>query len=106
VLRQEQLDDHLAAVADLAAVRLHDHAVGGGLAARGDQRAGALHFDEAHAAGTDGLHVVEVAEGRDLDARLAGGLKDRGALGHLDLDVVDGEGWHPLALLAHEQYLP
>ena len=106
VLREEQLDDRLAAVAHLAGVGLDDHAVGRRLAARGDQRAGALDLDEADAAGADGLDVLEVAEGGDLHAGLAGRLEDRGALRDLDLDVVNGQGWHPSALLAHEQYLP
>ena len=106
VLGEQQLDDHLAAVAHLAGVGLDDHAVGRRLAARGDEGAGALDFHEADAAGADGLDVLEVAEGRDLHAGLSGGLKHRGALGDLDGDPVNGQGWHLRALLAHEQYLP
>ena len=94
VLRQEQLDDGLAALAGLGRVGLHDHAVGHRRGARGDERAGALDLDQADPAGADRLDVFEVAQARHLRAGLPGGLQDGGAVWDLDLDVVYGEGWH------------
>jgi hypothetical protein len=51
---------------------------------------GHRHLDQALPAGG---HLVEqrvVAEPGDVDADLLGGPDDQGALGHLDLDAVDG----------------
>jgi hypothetical protein len=50
----------------------------------------ALDLDEAGAAGGDRLEQRVVAEPGDLDADLFGGADDQRALGHDDVDAVDG----------------
>ena len=64
------------------------HRAGGGEVLR------ALDLDDADAAGADRLQALDVAERRDLDARLGRGVQDRRILGHFDRDVVDGQGDH------------
>ena len=63
-----------------AAVGLDLHALRDRHGAGGDQGRGPFHLHQADAAGADGLDFLEVTEGRDLDAGLAGRLEDRGAL--------------------------
>ena len=55
---------------------------------------GALDLHQAEPAGADGLHALQVAEGGDVGAGLPAGVEHGGALGHLDLDVVNGQDWH------------
>ncbi len=65
------------ASADPRRVGLDHHAFGRRLGARRHQRAGALHFDQAQAAGPDGLHALQVAEGGDVRACLPAGVQQR-----------------------------
>ena len=53
--------------------------------------AGVGDVDQALAAGADRLEQRVVAEPRDLDADLLGGADHQRALGHADLDAVDGQ---------------
>ena len=67
------------------------HAVGGRLHAGGDQGLRTLDFHQAEPAGADGLHALQVAERGYVGAGLPAGVKQGGAFGHLDLDVVNGQ---------------
>ncbi|CAM3971119.1 hypothetical protein NORO109296_15625 [Nocardiopsis rhodophaea] len=49
-------------------------------------------LDEALAAGPGGFEQRVVAEAGDLDSQQFGGADDQRALGHLDLEPVDGDG--------------
>src|SRR6185437_14350519 len=69
----------------------HDHAVGAHGGARGGRLGLALYVHQALPAGADGLQQRVVAEPRDLDAELLGGPDDQRALGHGDLEAVDGD---------------
>lgn len=76
------------------------HPLGAGDGAGGHRLALALHLDDALAAGAGRVEERVVAEARDLDAEEFGGADHQGALGHGDLDAVDGErhqvlGRHP-----------
>src|SRR4051795_4519968 len=90
-LVDEQQLGELAAVAvelgrggaDLHPVLARAHARGG-VDARAD-------VDDAHAADADGVVALVVAQDRDLDALVLGGLPDRRALGNADLAAVDRE---------------
>jgi hypothetical protein len=81
-------------------LRLHHHAVGHGLGARGDRLALPLHLDQALPAGAGGRQQRVVAEPRDLDAHLLGDPDEQRALGRGHLDTVDGERYG-FGLLGH-----
>jgi hypothetical protein len=70
---------------------LDDHPVRAGDRAGRHGLALALDLDDALAAGACRVEERVVAEARDLDAELFGGADDQGALGHADLDAVDGQ---------------
>ena len=55
---------------------------------------GPLDLHQAEAAGADGLHALQVAEGGYLGAGLPAGVQNGGALGHLDLDSIYSQGRH------------
>ena len=94
VLGEEQLEDGPAPAPGPAGGRVDHHAVGGRLHAGSDEGLGALDFHQAQPAGADGLHALQVAESGDVGAGLPAGVKQGSALGHLDLDVVNGQDWH------------
>ena len=71
---------------------LHHHALGAGGGAGGERLALALDLDQALPAGADRVEQRVVAEPRDLDAEQLGGPDDQRALGHGDLEAVDGDG--------------
>ena len=89
VLAQDELERHLAALAALFGVGAHLHAFGDGIDARGDEPSRARCLDEAHTAGAHAADVFEVAEGGDLDVRLARRFEDGRPLGHADGDIID-----------------
>ena len=66
------------------------HALGDGDGARGLRLGLALDLDQAHAARGDRLEERVVAEARHGDAELLGGADHQRALGHGDVDAVDG----------------
>ena len=65
-----------------------------GRGAGGDERSGALNLNQAHAAGADGLNVLQIAQGRDLHACLSGRLKNCGLFRNLDFDVINRQARH------------
>ena len=96
VLRQNQLDIDAACLTGARGVGVDDHALVDEVVAGGDQTALALDLDTADAAGADLVDVLEIAQGRDRDAGLSGGLHDRGALRYADGDIVDDDVNHSL----------
>ena len=50
------------------------------------------NIHQAHPAHTHGFHLGVVAENRDIDTNLFGGVYDQGAFGHSDGLTVDGQG--------------
>ena len=76
-VRQQQLDRHLLAGEGPGAVGGDLHALLGIAAARRRQHALALDLHHAGAAVAVRPHALHVAEARDLDAVLLGGLEDR-----------------------------
>jgi hypothetical protein len=76
----------------------HDHAVAHGRRARGLELRNALDLDQAHAARADGLAQLGlVAEHRDLDVAVLGGVDEHRLRGRLDVTPVEREG-DPLEL--------
>ena len=72
---------------------VHDHAVLDRRRAAGLQLGDALDLDQAHAAGADGLAELGlVAEDRDLDVAVLGGVDEHRVLRRLHLAAVDREG--------------
>ena len=67
------------------------HAVGDGGGAGRQRLALALDLDQALPAGAHRVEQRVVAEPRDLDADQLGGADHQRALGHPDLDAVDGQ---------------
>ena len=68
------------------------HRVGAG---RGEQGAGPIgDFHHAEAAAPVRFEAVEMAQGRDSKAQLAGGLEDRGPFRNFDGPIVDGQVDH------------
>jgi hypothetical protein len=61
-----------------------------GHAAGSYEGTGALHFNDADAAGPDFGGAVQITEGRDKDALLAGDIEDRLSRKGLDFPSVDG----------------
>ena len=74
------------------ALGLDDHPVGDRDRARGLRLALALDLDQAHAACRDRVEERVIAKARDLDAHEFGHADDKHALGHANVDPVDGHG--------------
>ena len=91
VLAEQQLEHVLAGHADLARVRLDVHRVDDREGAGRLQRPLALDLHDAHAADAGHVEVGVVAQRRDGDAGVLGGLEDGHAEGDLGLDAVDGD---------------
>ena len=89
VLGEEQFERHFTALAALFGVRAHFHAFGYGIDAGGDQTARARRFDDAHTAGTDAVHVFEVAQRGNFDMRFARRFQNGAAFGHGNGNIVD-----------------
>ena len=70
VVGEHELQGHLAGSAQGGGVGLDLHPLGHLLEAGHGVGAGALHLDHAHTAGADGVNVLQVAEGGDMDASL------------------------------------
>jgi hypothetical protein len=73
----------------------HLHPVGAGGRARGERLGLPFHLDEALPARAHRIEQRMVTEPGDLDSEQLGGADHQHALGHGDLEAVDGDG-HPL----------
>src|SRR6185436_9748622 len=87
--RPEELEDHLAAVPDPLGIGLHLHPGLDLAGARRHEHPRARDLDDADAADVDRRQVLEVAEGRRVDALGARGIEDRRAGGDADRDAID-----------------
>jgi hypothetical protein len=102
VVDEQELDHGLLRLLDAVGLRVDDHAVLHRGRAAGLQLGDALDLDQAHAAGADGrAELGLVAEDRDLDVAVLGGIDEHRVLGRADLDPVDREGDHPLLGARH-----
>src|ERR1039457_6191840 len=90
---QQELDDRLLRGLYAVGLGVHDHAVLDGGGAAGLELADPLDFDQAHAAGANGVAELGlVAEHRDLDVASFGRVDEHRVLRRLDLEAVDREG--------------
>ena len=89
-LGEQQFQDHAAVFPQALAVGLDVHAFGhfGGAGRQQLRHAGDFH--DAQPARPDVVNAFQVAERRDIDARLGRGLQDRGAFLGADLLAVNG----------------
>ena len=102
VVDEQELDDRLLRVLDAVGLGVDDHAVLDRRRAPGLQLRDALDLDQAHATRADrGAELGLVAEDRDLDVAVLGGVDQHRVLGRGDLDPVDREGDHPLLGTRH-----
>ena len=85
---ENQLKGVPAALSDLLGVGEHFHALVDGEHASRDERTGSLDLDHADTAGADLVHILEVAEGGNLDARISRRFKDRNALGYAQGHII------------------
>ena len=86
--RKNELKGHLAALADALGVCEYLHTLVNGVYAGGHERTRALDLDHADAACADLVYLLEVAEGRDLNAGHTRRLKYGYALGYAQGHVV------------------
>ena len=96
MIAQEQFEGGAAQIADLGGFAFDDHA-GFGFGRAGGDDAGASvlsDLDDADEAGGHGPALFEVTEGGDIDAELAGGVEQRGALGDFDRLTIDDDRRH------------
>ena len=114
MVREQQVDEHLALLVDLLSLRAHHHALAGPGGAGDDGTAAALHLDKAQPAGSEGLQPVVLTEGGDVYARRARCLKDGGTGLGTDGSPVDRQVHAhllhrhttcPLPLREHSLYL-
>ena len=92
VVDEQELHDGLLRVVHPLGLGVHDHPVLDRGRAAGLQLGDALDLDQAHAAGPHGLAELGlVAEDRDLDVAVLGGVDEHLALGGLHLQAVDRE---------------
>ena len=97
--REDKLKGHLAALADALGVCEYLHTLVNGVYAGGHERAGALDLDHADAACADLVYLLEVAEGRDLNAGHTRRLKYGYALGYAQRHIVYLNIYHFHAVL-------
>ncbi len=111
VVDEQELHDRVLGLADALGLGVDDHPVlDRGRAAR-LQLGDALHLDQAHPAGADGLAELGlVAEVRDLDVALLGGVDEHGALDRLHLAAVDRQldglalwTWHAEVIVSERE---
>jgi len=76
VAGQHQLDQNFACGDHFRRVGLYYYTFGNRGMAGADQRLGAFHLNDTKTAGTDGLQVRDIAEGRNIDAVFLGRLQD------------------------------
>ena len=86
--RKNELESRLAALADALGVCEYLHTLVNGVHAGGHERTRALDLDHADAACADFVYLLEVAEGRDLNAGHTRRLKYGYALGYAQGHVV------------------
>src|SRR5262249_20152653 len=90
VVDEQELDDRILRLLHTVGLRVDHHAVADRGRARGLQLRHPLDLDQAHAAGADRVaHLRLVAEDRDLDVALLGGVLEHRALGRGPLATVD-----------------
>ena len=89
VVGEHELQRHLAGSPQGGGVGLDLHPLGHLLEAGHGVGAGALHLDHAHTAGADGVNVLQVAEGGDMDASLLRRHQYSVIRRDLDFDPVD-----------------
>ena len=98
---QEQVDDKPPGFLHLDGVGLDDetlgHRIGAGRGEQGAGPGGDLHHAEATA--PVWFEALEMAQGGDSEAQLAGGLEDRGPFRNFDGPIVDGQVDHTICLL-------
>jgi hypothetical protein len=95
VVDEQELDHRLLRLVHARGLGVDDHAVLDRRRAAGLELRDALDLHEAHAAGADGLAELGlVAEHRDLDVAVLGGVDEHHVLGRLHLSTVDREGDH------------
>ena len=102
---EDELQGELPGVADLGSVGKDLHPLADRIDAGGHQAPGPFYLHHAHPAGSDLIDPFQEAQGRDLDARRAGGLQDGSALGDGNGDIVDGEIDHFLFHIVLPPYL-
>ena len=98
VLAEDQLHIHLARLAHTRAVGENLHPLFGGGVARGGKAVYAFDLHNADAARADLVEFFEIAQGRDRDARLFCGVKDRGSFGDLQGDIINFDVYHEISL--------
>ena len=92
VVDEQELDHRALRVVHALGLRVDDHAVLDRRGAAGLQLRDALDLDQAHAARADGLAELGlVAEDRDLDVAVLGGVDEHRVLRRGDLAAVDRE---------------
>src|SRR5467141_4109282 len=92
VVDQEELEHPLLVLLHLGCAGAHHHALGHVHGAGGLELGHLLHFDQAHPADGDRLHLGMRAEDGDVDSDLLGGIQDQRPLGDGDAHAVDLEG--------------
>ena len=94
VLAEKKLQIDAARHAHLLRVRVDDHARMHLVVARGDKRFLSLDLDHADAAGTDLVEILEIAERRYFNPRLARCMKNTGSFRHANSFVVNDKRYH------------
>ncbi len=93
---QEQVHDKLTGLLNFFGIGFNGDALGHRIGAgRGEQGAGpGRDLHHAEAAAPVRFEALEMAQGGDRKAQLAGGLEDRGPLRNFDRPIVDGQVDH------------
>ena len=87
-------------------LRAHHHAIGHRRRARGWRPVPPIDLHHAQPARPESLEAVGGAKLRDVDARLARGAQHRRALGHRQLDTIDGDMHHAIRHHARRPEVP
>ena len=88
MVAQQQLQVHPPGVTELRGVRLHIHPGGNGQhAGRAESPGSGVHH--AHAAGTDLVDILQIAQRRNIDTGLLRGFQNRRAGGNFNADTVN-----------------
>ena len=91
---EKKLQIDAARHAHLLRIRVDDHTLVNLIVARGNKRILSLDLDHADAAGTDLVEILEIAERRYFNPRLARCMKNTGSFRHADGFAVDCECYH------------
>ncbi|OPZ93812.1 MAG: hypothetical protein BWY73_00093 [candidate division TA06 bacterium ADurb.Bin417] len=98
VVGKDQVQDGPAAFAHPPGIGQHVHPFVYRGDAGSDQVPVTLDLHHTDPTGPDGLNILQVAEGRDLDAGLLGGRQDGRPFRHLDVFSVNQEFGHVISL--------